>query len=82
MHIDQIFLDLPVFCKTDNRKVLGHMNDFKQCVHVSIYHSDLKFDAIDWDEIMRSINQMPFRIQGNRYTTATDLATELFTHLT
>lgn len=74
--VDEIFLDPPVFCKTDNRKVLGHMNDFKRCIEVGIYHKGLKFDAIDWDDVMHSINNMPIGTQG--YTFATDLAKELF----
>lgn len=73
---DTIFSNSHVFCKTDNRKVLGHMNDFKRCVEVGIYHDGLEFGSINWKDIMHSINNMPIGTQGYKY--ATDLAKELF----
>ena len=75
--IDQIFQKVPTFCKTDNRKILGHMNDFKRCVEARIYYNGLKFDAIDWNDTMHAINNMPVGTQGYKYPT--DLAAELFT---
>jgi len=78
--IKQVFSTPHVFCKTDNRKVLGHMNDFKRCIEVGIHYDGLSFDAIVWDDIMHSINNMPIDTQGYKY--ATELAVELFSGLT
>lgn len=78
--INKIFSSPHVFCKTDNRKVLGHMNDFKRCIEVRIHYDGLNFDAIKWDDIMHSINNMPIGTQGYKY--ATELAVELFSGLT
>lgn len=55
------------------------MNDFKRCIEVGIYHDGLSFDAINWDEIMHSINNMPIGTQGYKYST--ELAVELFSEL-
>ncbi len=74
--VNETFLERHFFCKTDNRKVLGHMNDFKRCIEVGIYHKGLKFDAINWRDVMHSINNMPIGTQGYKF--ATDLAKELF----
>lgn len=65
--IDILFSQPPIFCKTDNRKILGHMNDFKHCVEASIFHDDLNFSEVDWDEIMSSINRTPVGTQGYQY---------------
>lgn len=78
--INQIFSISHVFCKTDNRKVLGHMNDFKRCIEVGIHYDGLSFDAIKWDDIMHSINNMPIGTQDYKY--ATEIAAELFSELT
>ena len=58
--MEQVFKTPPRFCKTQNRHVLGHMNDFKRCVDVM---TSISFDAIDWDEQMEKINNMPVNIK-------------------
>lgn len=78
--ISQIFSSPHVFCKTDNRKVLGHMNDFKRCVEVSIYCDGQSFNEINWDEIMRFINNTPIGTRDYRYIN--ELAIKLFSELT
>jgi len=47
---------------------------------VGIHYDGLSFDAIKWDDIMHSINNMPIGTQSYKY--ATELAVELFSELT
>ena len=77
--IKQVFSIPHVFFFFFNRKVLGHMNDFKRCIEVGIHYDGLSFDSINWDDIMHSINNMPIGTQGYKY--ATELAVELFSRL-
>lgn len=74
--VEKIFSEPPIFCKTDNRKVLGHMNDFKNCVLATAVHHDLNFHDINWDEVMHSINHTPVNMQGYAYPI--EIAKELF----
>jgi hypothetical protein len=43
-----------VYCKTKDRSVLGHMNDFK--VFIEGYTYKVSFDKIDWDAMMVQLN--------------------------
>ena len=74
--VERIFSKPPTFCKTDNRRVLGHMNDFKQRVQATVFHDNLNFHDINWDEVMHSINHTPVGTQG--YSYPIDIAKELF----
>ena len=76
--VEKIFSEPPTFCKTDNRKVLGHMNDFKNCVQATVFHHDMNFHDINWDEVMHSINHTPVNMQG--YTYPIDIAKRLFSN--
>lgn len=78
--INQVFSSNHVFCKTDNRKVLGYMNDFKRCVDVGICYDGLRYNAMNWDEMMHAINNTPIGTQGCKYPI--ELAMELFAELT
>jgi len=74
--IQKLFSRPPVFCKTDNRRVLGHMNDFKQCINARVFHDNLNLNDIHWDDVMHAINNMLIGTQGYKF--ATDLAKEIF----
>lgn len=74
--IEKIFSTPPTFCKTDNRKVLGHMNDFKSCVQAFVAHYGGNFVDIDWDDVMHSVNNTLVGVQG--YGRPIEIAKELF----
>jgi hypothetical protein len=57
-----------VFTKTENRKVLGHMNDFKQCILVSCYGTE----TIHWHKISAMLKEVPIKM-GTSYETPRDL---------
>lgn len=52
--IVKIFDKDVLYCKTKDRSVLGHMNDFK--VFIEGYTYKVPFDKIDWDEMMVQLN--------------------------
>ncbi|MCS5712919.1 DUF6933 domain-containing protein [Candidatus Berkiella aquae] len=52
--IEAIFVKDTLYCKTKDRSVLGHMNDFK--VFIEGYTYKVPFDKIDWDAMMVQLN--------------------------
>lgn len=59
MHVEQVerlFSYSPDFCQTANRKVLGHMNDFKRNVQMKTLSDNVPFQDIDWDEVTDFVN--------------------------
>jgi hypothetical protein len=65
------------FCKTSDRKLLGHMNDFKRCFEMRIAYNYEQFAGIDLDEESRAINEMPVITTKNKYSTPTELMLQL-----
>ena len=59
------------FCKTENKRVLGHMKDFKWCIEGQI--EGLTFDRIDWDCVTRYVNTIPVNIAHIGFTTPLEL---------
>lgn len=57
LEIDNLFAEAPIFTKTVDRKVLGHMNDFKRCSEP--YPGDPY--PVDWFDAAEHINNMPTR---------------------
>ncbi len=55
--INELFNQPFHFCKTSDRKVLGHMNDFKRCA--SFTWCRCPFDKINWIELADDIADMP-----------------------
>jgi|GEM_PF-2397688 len=53
------------FCKTIDRKLLGHMNDFKRCINVCVNHP--YYDEIDFDDISDKINDTIVSAIKNNY---------------
>lgn len=53
--VDNLFTDDPTFSKTVDRKILGHMNDFKRCSEP--YPDDPR--PVDWHDTAARINNMP-----------------------
>lgn len=55
LEVEKLFAEEPTFTKTVDRKILGHMNDFKRCAQP--YPNDTY--PIDWQDIAERINNMP-----------------------
>ncbi len=72
----QFLNDGVVYCKTVNRRILGHMNDFKVCVDCHGYYHNDQFDSIDWDKVAEQINETP--LGSVKYKNPRMLAKELF----
>lgn len=53
--VEKLFAEEPTFTKTVDRKILGHMNDFRRCAQP--YPGDTY--PIDWHDIAERINNMP-----------------------
>lgn len=63
-------------CKTNDRRLLGHMNDFKRCLEGFIY--GLEFAQIDWNEVILRINQTPINVKDmGGYVYPSDLMLKL-----
>jgi hypothetical protein len=56
-----VFNQPPIFTKTENKKVLGHMNDFKKIVLSSISRYQ---GEIDWHEISNILKITSVNING------------------
>lgn len=75
--ISELFSEPVVYCKTVNRKVLGHMNDYKRCAPFA--WDDISFANIDWDAQTTELANMPitFADCGIKYPTAEQLMLHL-----
>lgn len=60
-HIQKLATSEITACKTNDRRLLGHMNDFKRCLEGYIY--GLEFAQIDWNEVIIRINQTPINVK-------------------
>lgn len=54
LEVDKLFTEEPIYTKTVDKKILGHMNDFRRC---SEPHPDSSF-PIDWQDTATRINNM------------------------
>jgi hypothetical protein len=52
--IYSVFNEKIIYCKTKDRSVLGHMNDFKNFIEG--YTGNLSFSEIDWNAVMAKLN--------------------------
>ncbi len=57
--IDDLFNHPIDFCNTVDRKILGHMNDFKCCADSCIDDSSYYSNTINLDQVFETINSMP-----------------------
>lgn len=55
--INELFNQPFHFCKTSDRKVIGHMNNFKRCASFTWYR--FSFDKINWSELTDDFSEMP-----------------------
>ena|SRR5260221_7221418 len=55
MEVEKLFTGETIFTKTVDRKILGHMNDFKYCA--GPYEGDPH--PVDWHDTAERINNMP-----------------------
>lgn len=63
MEIDKLFTGECIFTKTVDRKILGHMNDFRYCS--TPYEGDPL--PVDWNDTAERINNMPTKGSGGDY---------------
>ncbi len=83
--VDHTFSETPHFCKTTNRQLLGHMNDFKRCLSVMVQTHPFPETQDDWDTLAYEINDMPVNVTrpGHECTTRQTTALALFAdHIT
>jgi hypothetical protein len=57
LDVDKLFAEKPIFAKTVDRKILGHMNDFKRC---ATPYSDDPY-PVDWQDTAERTNNMPIK---------------------
>ena len=61
--VENIFRGAAMFTKTVDRKVLGHMNDFKHCAAAYVE----KRATVDSMKLAKYINQVPMKVEKNFY---------------
>lgn len=62
------------FCKTDNRSLLGFMNDFKKCIY---YHlEDVVSEKICLNDMAVFLSELPVNIKGLGFITPRELLDE------
>ena len=61
-----------VYCKTVDRNILGHMNDFKRCVSFRLEENPTDFEGAE-----KMIAQIPVNIKSLSYTTPVDCMRDL-----
>ena len=74
--LNSIFRSTNVFCKTNQRTITGHMNDFKKCIDIKVRYDEVDFYEIQWDELMNSINTIP--LTKKEGMSPTELAKDIF----
>lgn len=65
--IDQVFSGPIIFCKTNDRNVLGHMNDFKRSIECMVAMGD------DLNEISSRLHKTPMKCKNGAYSTPIEL---------
>lgn len=63
----KLFRDPMVFCKTNDRRVLGHMNDFKRYVESFLEHQERPTYPINLRQLAKEINQIPINFGAAGY---------------
>lgn len=63
--VASIFAKSPVFCKTVDRSVLGHMNELK--LALKVYIASEPVEGINWDEAMSYLNQVLLSVSPRDY---------------
>ncbi|MFI4938094.1 MAG: DUF6933 domain-containing protein [Candidatus Berkiellales bacterium] len=69
--VDSLFDGNYIFCKTVDKTVLGHMNDFIHAVKVHIEFSNTTGEHIGWEEITKRVQDTPMNSIG--FTTPAEL---------
>lgn len=64
--VDILFNQAFTFCKTVDKKILGHMNDFKWCSEGYIYDDPYFLYPTNWDKVSEKINNMPVKFAAER----------------
>lgn len=64
MQIEALFDGAHKYCKTIDKKVLSHMNDFVHGVKGYIEYANIKGHQLDWEDITRRIQDTPMNSMG------------------
>ncbi len=67
----KIFEKPPVFTKTKNKKVLGHMNDFKAHVLCCFYRSE---EDLNWHKVTKLLKEIP--MNSNNFKNSEEILIE------
>jgi hypothetical protein len=70
-NIEVLFHASVTFCKTKDRRVLGHMNDFKGFIDAYTYN--IPFENISWDDLIIKINNILAGDSKGNYNRPIDL---------
>jgi len=63
----KLFCGPMIFCKTNDRRVLGHMNDFKRYVEFFLEAHDSLSTQINLKQLAKEINQTPIKFGVSEY---------------
>lgn len=75
--LQEIFNRDHIYCKTDNRKVLGHLNDFKRCIEPFL---DEPYEYLNWDHLSNKVNNIITNVNSIGYTHPYELMSNLLNH--
>jgi hypothetical protein len=75
-----LFNEPYVFCKTSDRKILGHMNDFKNCAYSFIDRAERLDDSVLWEHVSNRINNMPVHFGSEGYIYPIEMLGKLLGH--
>ena len=76
--VSVLFSETVTFSKTADRRILGHMNDFKWCVKGYTEHLS---EPINWSQIANKINNMPVNFAAaGEYIYPTEMLGRLIGH--
>jgi hypothetical protein len=59
--LNRVFAEPVVYCKTQDRRMLGHINDFKRCTVCHLDWYETSFDQSS-QRLMDNINEMPVNL--------------------
>ncbi len=66
--LENLFRREAVFCKTNDRRVLGHMNDFKRCLEAPVNYGPRADSPANFEELADVINQIPINFGADKYS--------------
>jgi hypothetical protein len=78
--VEALFAETTKFCKTVDRKILGHMNDFKRGVDAYTEYSPECVHPLSWEQVANMINDTPVNFAAVGSTYPTEMLGKLIGH--